>query len=337
MPKRIDMSEEERIVVFTKRQLQDKPFLNAKLLREQLLSNYDNLKLTKNISELSPKSLENYIMMAKCLFRLSTLMEENAAGTEEWSDEDYDTLQASGILLNNSVRKINKLTSQAFLFVLKKVVAKLPCTRDVIDRTVISEIKMLPSSDITQGSHDEHNRIKELAGKQYLYNSGCRFVSTEVTLEKGKKPVRGLKIDVYGWKSDGTICGIEVKTTATDYFNTQADLRFGRYARYVNEMYILTTDEHSYYDAVAWKKIVKHDDVGVLLFDKETSTFTKQNLPVEPRKEVTSTMLACMHKAILTKTTKLIKEVDLQRDDYLPAHVIQKIQDALKTELHDFI
>lgn len=68
MPKRIDMSEEERIVVFTKRQLQDKPFLNAKLLREQLLSNYDNLKLTKYISELSPKSLENYIMMAKCLF-----------------------------------------------------------------------------------------------------------------------------------------------------------------------------------------------------------------------------------------------------------------------------
>lgn len=337
MPKQIDMSEEERIVVFTKQQLQNKPFLNAKLLREKLLSNYSDLKLTKNISELSPKSLENYIMMAKCLFRLSTLREENAVGTEEWSDEDYDTLQASGILLNNSVRRINKLSSHSFLHVLKKVVVKLPCDRNVIDRTVNSEIKMLPPSDIAKGSHDDHNHIKEFAGKQYLYDIGCRFITTEVTLEKGKKPVRGLKIDVYGWKEDGTICGIEVKTSASDYFNTQAELRFGRYARYVNEMYILTTDDHSYYDAVAWKKIVKHNDIGVLLFDKETGKFTKENPPSEPRKEVTSTMLECMHNAILTKTMKLIKEVDLQREDYLPAHAIQKMNDTLKHELYDYI
>lgn len=337
MAKRIDMSEEERIVIFTKQQLKEKPFLNAKSLREQLLMNYESLRLTKNIEKISPKSLENYIVMAKCLYRLSTLREENAVGTEDWTDEDYDTLQSSGIRLNNSVRAINNLSSQAFLSVLIKVVAKLPCSRNVIDRTVKSEIEKLSPSDISHGSHDEHNRIKESAGKQYLFDIGCRFVATEVTLEQGIKPIRGLKIDVYGWKDDGTICGMEVKTSATDYFNTQADLRFGRYARYVNEMYILTTDEQSYYDAVTWKKIVKHNEVGVLLYDRATENFPMSSLPVEPKKEVTTAMLECAQKALLTKTAKLINEISIQRDDCTPFHAIQKMKAALNTEIRDFI
>lgn len=113
---------------------------------------------------------------------------------------------------------------------------------------------MLPPTDIAKGTHDEHNNIKDIIGKQFLHDIGCRFISTEVTLEKGEKPIRGLKIDVLGWKKDGTICGIEVKANASDYFNTKSANRFDRYARYVNEMYILLTDEYAYNDAMMFIK-----------------------------------------------------------------------------------
>lgn len=336
MRKNVTIREEEIIVVFTQQQLEENLSLNAESLRKLLLMNYEKLKLTKNIAAMSPKSLENYLVMAKLLRRLSKLREQNAAGSELWTDEDYRILQSSGILLNNSVRAINKLSSASFLSVLKKVVSKLPCERSVVDRTVNTEIGMLPPMDIAKGTHDEHNNIKDHVGKQFLYDIGCHFVSTEVTLEKGEKPVRGLKIDVLGWKKDGTICGIEVKTSTTDYYNTKVDARFDRYARYVNEMYILTTNEYAYDDAMNWRKRTNHNEVGILLYDKDVDAITKQSQPIETRKEVTSMMLECVQRALLTKSIKLINSIDLQPDDCTPAQAVQTIKSKLAHEILDF-
>ena len=336
MRKNETIREEEIIVVFTKQQLEENLSLNAESLRKQLLKNYEKLKLTKNIVGMSPKSLENYLVMAKLLRRLSKLREQNAGGSELWTDEDYRILQSSGILLNNCVRTINKLSPTAFLSVLKKVVSKLPCDRSVIDRTVNTEIGILAPSDLMKGTHDEHNNIKDLVGKRFLYDIGCHFVTTEVTLEKGEAPVRGLKIDAYGWKNDGTICGVEVKTSSSDYSNTKVAMRFDRYARYVNEMYILTTDEYAYDDAINWRKRTNHNEVGILLYDKDVDAITKQSRPIETRKEVTSMMLECVQRALLTKSIKLINTIDLQRDDCTPAQAVQTIKSKLAHEILDF-
>ena len=336
MRKNETIREEETIVVFTKQQLEENLSLNAESLRKQLLKNYEKLKLTKNIVGMSPKSLENYLVMAKLLRRLSKLREQNAGGSELWTDEDYRILQSSGILLNNCVRTINKLSPTAFLSVLKKVVSKLPCDRSVIDRTVNTEIGILAPSDLMKGTHDEHNNIKDLVGKRFLYDIGCHFVTTEVTLEKGEAPVRGLKIDACGWKNDGTICGVEVKTSSSDYSNTKVAMRFDRYARYVNEMYILTTDEYAYDDAINWRKRTNHNEVGILLYDKDVDAITKQSQPIETRKEVTSMMLECVQRALLTKSIKLINTIDLQCDDCTPAQAVQTIKSKLAHEILDF-
>lgn len=86
MRKNVTIREEEIIVVFTQQQLEENLSLNAESLRKQLLKNNEKLKLTKNIAGMSPKSLENYLVMAKLLRRLSKLREQNADVSELWTD-----------------------------------------------------------------------------------------------------------------------------------------------------------------------------------------------------------------------------------------------------------
>lgn len=329
-------SEEQRIVEFTIKQLKQNPTLNEECLRELLIKNAMSLKCTKRFNALAKKSIAHYLHVGRMFVRLGDLIDQKADGSETWTADEYQRLISTGILLCNKAGQIYKLADQSFLTVLKTVSSALPMSKPRLDPYVQAEIDKIDDSEIEPGQHDAHNRIRDNVAIPFLRNLGCRFISKEVELEKAGELIRGLKIDALGWKSDGTICGIEVKMQADDDKKAKKKMRIDGYIRYCNEFYILTTDEKIFKDTKEWRNKKRYNEMGILLYSNDIQKIVRIENPREPKREVTSAMLLRMQDAFLTKFIKLAGTVCFESKDNTPDLAIKKMNSALSLEFINF-
>lgn len=329
-------SEEARIVKYTMELIESEPTLNELLLRKYLIENTKTMKFTKPFQTMAIKSIEHYLYMARLFVRLKDLLTEEVQGTEEWTEDNYQQILSTGILLCNKAGKIYRLSNENFLFVLKKAVSMLPASKKEIESYIESIISKIDTEEMEIEIHDEHNNVRDIVATKYLRDIGCQFISTEVELEKRDNTSRGLKIDALGWKSDGTICGIEVKTRVFDDVNTKKAIRLDRYIRYCNEFYILTTDNKIYENAIEWRKNRRYNEMGIILCNRDTLQIEKIEKPREIKREVTEAMLLQVQKAFLIKFSKLVNTVCLDETEDTPALVLNKIKSILSKEFIHF-
>ena len=197
-------SEEQIIVHQTMELLNQDSDLSPKKLRILLQAHANQLSLTKEFGKMSDKTFTHYIAIARMFITLNSLLDRKSQGTELLSAEDYQALLSTGTKLSNVADRINRLSEPQFLSILKLIATILPCSRDDIDRIVRVKLQTLTNGDLKSGRTDEHNKVRDTVATKYLYDIGCHFVTTEAKLEKGDRSARGLKIDAYGWKADGT-------------------------------------------------------------------------------------------------------------------------------------
>lgn len=330
------VSEEQRIVEFTIKQLEQKTTLNEEHLRELLVKNAESLKFTKPFKRMAKKSIAHYLHLGRMFVRLGALIVQKADGSEDWTADEYQRLISTGILLCDKAGQICKLTDHRFLTVLKMATSMLPMSKARLNSYIQAEIDKTDGAEIEAGLHDEHNRIRDNVATLFLRDLGCRFISTEVELEKGDKSSRGLKIDAFGWKSDGTICGIEVKTQVSDDMKTKKETRIDRYIRYCNEFYILTTDEKIFKDTKEWRNKKRYNEMGILLYSDDIQKIVRIENPREPKREVTSAMLLRIQDAFLTKFIKLAGTVCFESKDNTPDLAIKKMNSVLSREFINF-
>lgn len=322
------MSKESKIVQYTMELLAKNPELNADYLRENLIKNKDYKNL-KNYKKMDNKSLEHYIYMGRIFNRLKNLLLIKATGTEEWLDTDYHALVSTGIKLCDKQKALRLLPDTQFLDILKKIAFLLPEDKPTLNSFIDSEINT--------GEHKSyHDYLRDTAALKYLQENNCSFFSTEVTLEKTHPTSRGLKIDALGWKTDGKICGIEVKTQPSDDKGTKKAIRYDRYIRYCNEFYILTTDNHIYDDSIEWLNSKKYDEMGVILWNKNTMSVEQIKHPTKIKQEVTPAMQRMVQKAFLTKLKKNINNIYLNTSNSTPDLAIKKIKTAISKEFIGF-
>lgn len=324
---------ENVVVAFAKAQLAAKGELNVRTLREQLLRNYEALQLKRSDVELSEKSLEHYLAVARLLCRLERLLEEKSLGWELWNAAEVKKLQSTGILLCDKASAINNLSDAAFLHVLRAIALAYPCTKAEIKRIVDETIGRIAPRERKRAKNYDHDRIRDGVGKTFLWELGCQFIATEAKLDKEAAAERGLKIDLLGWKEDGTICGVEIKTRRADCRRAEANGQFDRYAKYVNEMYIITPDEAVYNRALRWKLRANRTDVGVLLCNPMGEAIVRSNRPAEAKKEIQPAMLKCVQRAFRGELLKRIDSVSFGDKACTPAQAGRTVQRALEDEV----
>ena len=211
------------------------------------------------------------------------------------------------------------------------------CTSNNIKESVntflSNEFEKMCAQDFLPPKSRHHDNTRNLVGMQYLRDLGCVFVTKEAVLEKSNKKAEkpGLRMDVYGWKDDSTIIGMEVKTKLEDFKGTLMDERFGKYSEYCNEFYILTTQKSVFKAAQQW---CSHHKGTVALYYDSKAPGELQEIKMQPsQRKITSKMIQKAQEVMTTKIRKSIGETYLDTSDYSPSSVINKILRNLSKEL----
>lgn len=306
-------SKETTIVEYAMDIMVKNPKTTFKSLRKEL-SEIDALK-DFNINFLAMKraTVEHYKYSAMMFNRLRKVLSEKVTGYDAWSENDFNMLLSTGIMLCEAAYHLLRIISdEKFLFELEKVVEYLKINRSqynmkkFVTEDVKNRINKMEQSELKEQKHNIHNEIVNGLGKDILRKLGCKFVTSEAVLEKKDKDInqKGLRLDMYGWKDDTSVVGIEVKIKKSDYNIALRENRFERYLDYCTEFYIMTTENSIFELAKQWCS--NHEGAGAILLDKKTLAKKVQ----EPRKlterETTPQMIQKMLTVFASKMKKLI-------------------------------
>lgn len=331
MSKRAKSTPEEReqMLRFTLKVVEQQPAITPLDFYEAYCKEPTSAQKKSGVYQMSDQNAAHYVSVARMLLR--TINHTKETKITVLSGEDYDRLIATGILLSCISDNLNRTAIEELPHILKVIVDHLSEWRrkDIIN-FADRELTRLSPTQYTKAQHHKHHTIRDNVAKPYLLHEiGCKFATTEAHLEKPYNNTKGLILDVYGWKDDGTICGIEVKTSAADYIQTQKVSRLIRYAQYCNELYILVTNKKSFQDLIEWTRECTHEEIGILLYDKTTSTITECVAPRASRKEVTNAMLKKMHEIFISKGIKTFNSIYLDQEDTRPDFAIKKMNAEL--------
>lgn len=288
---------------------------------------HPTLSMTKHgVYEMRFRTAVHYVAIAKMIHRAS----KANAKVCILSGDDLNKLIASGTLLQNVADNLNRTAIDELLYILKNIADHLPhWRREDIDQYVKTELAALEDTKYTPEQRHEHNMLRDTVAKPYLYQIGCKFVALEPRLERHSKHRSGLIPDAVGWHENGTIIGVEVKTSASDCFAALTAVRLDRYARYCNQLYILITDVNVYRELSDWVKESIHDEIGILLCDTETLTIIDCLPPRSTQKEPTDSMLQTMRKIYIDDIKRTIRSINLGTDDKTPVLAHEKLMSAL--------
>lgn len=319
----------ERMLRFALEIVEQQPTITPLEFYEAYCKNPTFAQKKSGVYQMSDQNAAHYVSVAKMLFK--TIKHTETKKITVLSEEDYGRLIATGNLLSCISDNLNRTAVEELPHILKVIVDHLPgWHRKDIENFVGRELMRLSPTQYTQSQHHKHHAIRDNVAKPYLLRElGCKFATTEAHLEKPYDNMKGLILDVYGWKDNGTICGIEVKTSTADYRNTQKVSRLIRYAKYCNELYILVTNKKSFRDLIEWTRECKHEEIGILLYDKTTSTISECVAPRASRKEVTDTMLNKMHEIFISKGIKTFNSIYLDHEDTRPDSALKKMNAEL--------
>lgn len=331
MGKRAKSTSEEReqMLRFTLDVVEQQPTITPLEFYEAYCKNPTSAQKKSGVYQMSFHNAAHYVSVAKMLFK--TINHTEKEKITVLSEEDYGRLIATGNLLSCISDNLNRTAVEELPHILKVIVDHLPGwhRKDIINFAGRELIRLNPTQ-YPHCQHHKHHTIRDNVAKPYLLRElGCKFATTEAHLEKPYNNMKGLILDVYGWKDDGTICGIEVKTSAADYRNTQKVSRLIRYAKYCNELYILVTNKKSFQDLIEWTRECTHEEIGILLYDKTTSTITECVAPRASRKEVTDAMLNKMHEIFISKGIKAFNSIYLDLEDTHPDSAFKKMSAEL--------
>lgn len=211
-------------------------------------------------SDLSGSSIQHYVTVYKLLKRADGMVSEKC----------MYMLRESGLRFCNCAANLAKLSDDEFVRVLeycadRSILNVEGLTRNGLTEYVREIIENKEYDKITRSKL--HDRLRDVIARKFLYDKDVP-ASTEVVLEKQCKSVfdtenvSGLRIDCLGLDSKGLLYGIEVKTNLQDFENGIENIL--SYAKYVNYMYLLTSDLEVKTKAI---KCFEGTSIGVLYYD----------------------------------------------------------------------
>lgn len=217
-------------------------------------------EIQRYCSDLSGSSIEHYVTVYKLLKRADGIVSINC----------MNMLRESGLRFCNCASNLAKLEDDEFVRVLEycadcSILNVEGLSRDKLTKYVRDVIENRKYDKIIRS--DLHERLRDVIARKFLYDKEVP-ASTEVVLEKHYKSVfdtenvSGLRIDCLGLDSKGMLHGIEVKTNIQDFENGIENVL--SYAKYVNYMYLLTSDFEVKTKAI---KYFEGTSIGVLYYD----------------------------------------------------------------------
>ena len=289
--------------------------------------------------ELTYAGVEHYFYCAKMYLRLYNAIANKVAGYSFLREKDYIRLISSGIILCDKAYQLLRIRDDSkFLAIMKSAADFLQenaviNTKERISTFLNSEFSKMSIQDFTPSKNGHHDLTRNLVGMQYLRRQGCVFVTREAVLEKQDKTTgkSGLRLDVYGWKNDSTIIGMEVKAKKSDFEGTLFEERFGRYSEYCNEFYILTTDEVVFKVARQW--CAHHRGTAALFYDGHDACNLHTTKMQPTHRKPTEQMIQKAQEILVTKIKKQISEIYLDATDCTPDAVVRKIKNNLSKEI----
>lgn len=331
-----EASKEVKILYCAMKILSDNPDMKTAILVDEL--NSQASQLIGN-HKLSYRGVEHYYCCAKMYLRLYSALNNNVEGYAYFNEKDYIQLLCSGITLCDKAYQILRIRSDSqLLFIMKRAADFLrECTainiKESVNKFLSNEFENMCVQDFIPPKNRHHDNTRNLVGMQYLRNLGCVFVTKEAVLEKPNKIAEkpGLRMDVYGWKDDSTIIGMEVKTKLEDFKGTLMDERFGKYSEYCNEFYILTTQKPIFKAAQQWCS--HHKGTVALYYDSKAPGELQETKMQPSQRKITSKMIQKAQEVMTTKIRKSIGETYLDVSDCSPVSVINKILHNLSKEI----
>lgn len=318
------------------------PKLKIRGLGDALAQDSRMTKIKKDFTKLS--TCEHYVYCAKLFLRLRENLIEKTDGYEVWSEEDYTKLIQTGIMLCDNANNLLRIKSdRAFLTMLKRTVDFLPLapypknTKALVNQYIKEELGKLSVEELPIAGNGAHNIIRDKVGIPFLRDLGCTFVTTEAILEHENKETgeKGLRLDVYGWKEDSRIVGIEIKTKFSDFDKTLHEGRFDRYSRYCSEFYILTTRKEIFRAAKHWWSASKVG-AGVILYNIDTRCIEEIKEPKVHRKVITSQMIKKAQEVYLAKVKKIANRTLFGKSSCTPTAATQQLIENLAKEIFVF-
>ena len=297
-------------------------------------------EVKKDFLTMSYSNIEHYYYCAKMFIRLRTALSEKVTGYEVWNEENYKKLTATGIMLCDVAYEILRIRKdQEFLFVLKKAADYLPSEpypnniKGIMKGYLTRELKKMDFSEFEPARSGNHNAIRDRIGVNYLKELGCEFVTTEATLEKSDASTakKGLRLDVYGWKNDSSIVGVEVKTRMSDFENALMEGRYERYLDYCSEFYILTSSRSVFNTAKRW--CARHKDTGVLFYNRNKPDELEKYPPRSLCKRANSKMIKKAQEVFIAKMKKSVCETFLFDPICTPSAAMDQLLQNLSMEM----
>lgn len=332
-------SEEAKTVYTTMCILTQNPKLRIKNLGSALAKEECLLAVNKDFKNMSYGNLEHYYYCAKLFLRLRCALEERTQGYDYWEEKDYRALVNSGIMLCDMAYTILRIReNQRFLVILKKAADLLPMDSQSNAKGRMNNYlsKLLEGMDLSEffsPKNAKHNAIREHVGARFLHEAGCAFVTKEAALEKRNKESgkKGLRLDLYGWSNDSSIIGIEVKTKLSDFDDTLAEERFGRYLEYCSKFYILTTNRDVFNAAKRWCSF--HTDTGALYYNREEPDKLEIYAPRASNRKISEQMIQKAQEIFIAKAKKLVSETLLSPSMRTPDAAREQLIQNLSKEM----
>lgn len=329
-------SKETKILFCAIKILADNPDISITTITTDL---NQQVSLLTGDKDLTYSSIEHYYYCAKMFLRLFNALNNKVDGYTYFYEKDYVQLLCSGITLCNKVYQILRIRSDSqFLFIMKRTADFLREStainiKESVNTFLNYEFEKMPAHEFLPPQNTHHDNIRNVIGMQYLRKLGCVFVTKEALLEKRNKAADkpGLRLDVYGWKDDSTIIGMEVKTKLDDFKGTLMDERFGKYSEYCNEFYILTTQKSVFKAAQLW--CTYHKGTAALYYDGNESYKLLETKMQPSQRKITDKMIQKAQDVMTTKIRKSIGETYLDSSDCSPSSVLNKITLNISKEI----
>lgn len=329
-------SKETKILFCAIKILADNPDISITTITTEL---NQQISLLTGDKDLTYSSIEHYYYCAKMYLRLYNALNNKVDGYTYFYEKDYVQLLCSGITLCNKVYQILRIRSDSqFLIIMKRTADFMREStainiKESVNIFLSNEFENMCVQDFLPPKNRHHDDTRNLVGMQYLRNAGCVFVTKEAVLENPNKKTEkpGLRMDVYGWKDDSTIVGMEVKTKLKDFKGTLMDERFGKYSEYCNEFYILTTQKSVFKAAQQWCS--HHKGTAALYYDSKTPDELQETKMQPSQRKITNKMIQKAQEVMSTKIRKSIGETYLDTSDCSPSSVINKIVHNLSKEI----
>lgn len=218
-------------------------------------------KIQKHFNnEFSRSTIQHYITVYKLIKYADGIIDA----------QQVTLIRDSGIRFANCAGVLTQLDADEFKKVMEYCldpinINLLELTRDKLTKYVKDVILEKPYNK-QRKKNDLHDRLRDGAARDFLMRKEIP-ASTEVVLARNNKALFhidervGLRIDCLGYDIKGEVYGIEIKTNISDF--EKGIVAINEYRKYVNYMYVLTSDEDVRKAALG----ALDGNIGVLYYD----------------------------------------------------------------------